>query len=51
LVEVYTKLKINLNQMSLNIPELDSFDLVEISQNKALQAFKQIKNPVITDDS
>lgn len=51
LIEKLTDWKIELLQISLDIPELDSQDLIAISQDKAKKAFKKLKKPLIVDDS
>jgi inosine/xanthosine triphosphate pyrophosphatase family protein len=35
----------------MDIPELDSQDLIAISQDKAKKAFEKLKKPLIVDDS
>jgi len=40
-----------IEQVNLNIPEIQSLDVVEVSTDKAKKAYAQLKEPLIVDDT
>lgn len=44
-------MKMNIPHMSIDVDEIQSMNLLEIVEHKAKQAYKQVKKPVIVEDT